>query len=291
MNDTIKHIKFENRKHPKASFDLLQLEEVFNRPNLDHDPLDLHLVEFFLIVIVTKGNGKHYIDFNEYPLKQGTILTIRKDQIHRFIELDGSGYLMLFKEDFLMDYLEKQEAIKTIQLFNDLLGHPKLQLSVGEFSEITSLVAEIRKEYTQKKDEYSLQIIRSFLQVLISKLYRFKSQQQELPNQKKYLNQFIQFQQLVEAECFQNRQVQFYARKLGVSAKTLNNIVHSILHKPAKRFIDEIVIVQIKRLIINSDLSIKEIAYRAGFQEPSNLFKYFKKYTGQTPEEFRKTHH
>ena len=77
---------------------------------------------------------------------------------------------------------------------------------------------------------------------------------------------------------------------MGVSTKTLNNIVQSIVHKPAKIFIDEILITQIKRLLIHSPLSIKEVAYQSGFEEPTNLYKYFRKYTDITPELFRKTH-
>ena len=81
-----------------------------------------------------------------------------------------------------------------------------------------------------------------------------------------------------------------YAKELGFSTKKLNMVVQSIVQKPAKVFIDEILMLQIKRLLFNSQLSIKEIAYVSGFDEPSNLFKFFKRYNQSTPESFRQAY-
>jgi AraC-like DNA-binding protein len=63
--------------------------------------------------------------------------------------------------------------------------------------------------------------------------------------------------------------------------------VKNIVNNSAKAFIDERTIMQIKRLLISTDHSIKEIAYTAGFSDPTNFFKYFKKFTDMSPEEFR----
>ena len=98
------------------------------------------------------------------------------------------------------------------------------------------------------------------------------------------------FQELVDADCFKSRKVQYYARQLGVSSKTLNNITYDIINTSAKTFIDEKTVLQIKRLIISTEHSMKEIAYMSGFSDPSNFYKYFKKFTGSTPELFRQAH-
>lgn len=288
MNPRIQQVVFDNRIFPKAQFDILRIEEVFQRKNLDHSPFSFHRVDFYLMILSTHNQGYHNIDFIEYELKRGTVLTIRKDQIHRFVNKDAKGFVLLFTNSFIVDYLIQLEALKTLQLFNELLGSPKIQLIDAEFDEIFNLIASIQNEYFHKRDEFSLAIIRSLLQVLIGKLFRAKStRNNKVIKSSKYLENFIQFQDLVEQHCLQTKKVKDYAIMMGITTKTLNNIVHSILNKTAKIFIDETVITQIKRLLIHSNLNIKEIAYQTGFQEPSNLFKYFKKLTGQTPEGFR----
>lgn len=290
MKQKIKHIKFDSLKGNALQFDFLRIEDLLRRKILDHSPKELHLVEFFMIVLITEGKGAHTIDFIDYPLQAGDILTIRKDQVHKFIESDLKGYVLLFTDDFVVSYFEKLEAIKTLQIFNELITSPKIQLSELEFKEMVGLVAAMEKEFFNKIDDQTSAIIRSLLHILLSKLYRFKSNENQIIRDKKYIKSFIEFQNLVEQECFKTKKVQDYARKMGVSSKTLNNIVQSILNKSAKTFIDEVVITQIKRLLVNSPLTIKEIAFTAGFEEPTNLYKYFKRYVKSSPEAFRKAH-
>ncbi len=125
------------------------------------------------------------------------------------------------------------------------------------------------------------------IQIIITKLLRVKSKTPELSVNNKHLSMFLDFQRLVEKHCLTNKKVSFYARELAVSTKTLNNITNSILDKSAKVFIDDIVIIESKRRIINSDNSHTEIAYQMGYDDPTNFFKYFKKHTGMKPSQFR----
>lgn len=267
---------------------MIRLEELFQRAFDKHDPERLHKVEFFILLFITEGKGKHKIDFTEYSYERGTLFTIRKDQIHRFFREEAAkGYLLLFTDEFLVSYLDSLEGQKSLQLFNELLGEPKIQLLAEEFSTISALVQRIEAEYVSVMDEYSPSIIRSELHILISKLFRIKSHRHQVLNGKKYLAEFITFQELVEKRVRNTTRVSDYASEMAVSTKTLNTISKSILGKTAKEFIDEISIKQIKRLLINTSLQVKEIAYLSGFEETSNFYKYFRRQVGMTPEQFR----
>lgn len=288
MIERLRHIKFDNQQNPKANFDLIELENLFQKEDLDHSIEQMHLVEFYILIFVEEGQGEHTIDFTNYSMEKGTILTIRKDQIHKFIKSNSvKGVLLLFTDDFLVSYLEKLAVQNTMQLFNELLGVPKVQLSNTEYREIANVITRMKKEYFDLNDEYSLGIIRSELHILITKLFRIKHQRNQTISAKQYLDEFIVFQKLVETHAHTTNKVQDYAKMMGCSTKTLNNISKSILHKTAKEFIDEICMKQIKRLLINTKLSVKEIAYASGFEETTNFYKYFKRQTHTTPEQFR----
>ena len=84
MAEKPRHIKFNNRQNPNAEFDLIRLEDLFNRADSNAILGELHLVEFYAIILIEEGQGFHTIDFTDYSFKKGTILTVRKDQIHRF---------------------------------------------------------------------------------------------------------------------------------------------------------------------------------------------------------------
>ncbi len=87
---------------------------------------------------------------------------------------------------------------------------------------------------------------------------------------------------------FESRQVKFYADALQISTKKLNRITYEIMQQPAKSYIDQYLILEIKRFLMNTALSIKEISYRVGFEAPTNFVKFFKKFEKMTPAAFRK---
>ncbi|MFK7806669.1 MAG: helix-turn-helix transcriptional regulator [Saprospiraceae bacterium] len=290
MKDNLKRINFDNQDNPKSYFDIVKIEDLLKR-DLDHDIGENHLVKFYIIFFAYEGQGYHTIDFTDYNYKKGTVLLIRKDQIHKFFRSPNvKGFLLVFTEEFIISHLNRMEALKSMQLFNDSLSFPKIELNnKEEFSDFTILLKHLEVEYNIK-DSFSIGITRSVLHIVITKLFRIKSNQGHFVERKKYMSQFLDFQKMVEEDCFKSKKVQYYAQKLGISAKTLNNIVKNVVNDSAKVFIDEITILQIKRLLISTDHSIKEIAYMTGFSDPTNFFKYFKKFAGSSPDVFRQAH-
>ena len=290
MKKELPEINFDNQDNPQSYFDIVKIEDLLQK-DLNHDIGKNHLVKFYIIFFVYEGEGYHTIDFTDYNYQQGTVLLVRKDQIHKFFRSPTvKGYLLVFTEEFIISHLNKLESLKAMQLFNDSLSFPKIVFNdIEEFSDFTILIKHLELEYNIK-DPFSIGITRSVLHIVITKLFRIKAKNGHFVERKKYMSQFLAFQKLVEEDCFKSKKVQYYAHKLGVSTKTLNNIVNNVVNDSAKSFIDERTIMQIKRLLISTDHSIKEIAYIAGFSDPTNFFKYFKKFTDSSPEVFRQAH-
>ena len=284
------HIVFHNHNRPNTDFDIIKLEELLYR-KIDFDITDFHIVEFYHIFIITGGSGTHTIDFTDYNCSRGTILAVRKDQIQRFIRNKSiKGYILVFTEEFLESRFTRNDVLKSLRLFNELLLDPKTELLPEEFNKIHALINEISNEYMLTKDTYSIDIIRSAIHIVIMKLLRIKECDQNKILGSKNLTNFIRFQSLIEKHFTSTKKVSDYADMMGFTTKTLNNISRNTIGKPAKQIIDEIVITNIKRLLLNSTLSIKEIAFKTGFEEITNIYKYFKKHANLSPELFRKTH-
>ncbi|SHI84996.1 AraC family transcriptional regulator [Pseudozobellia thermophila] len=286
----IQNIKFNNETRPDLGFELIRLEDLLAR-EIEQDITQLHKVAFYQILIITEGEDKHTIDFTDYEYGPQTIFTIRKDQIHRFFKNPRTkGFILIFTEDFLASLLSHKEVARSHELFNEFLTSPKISVDHEDFKPIASLMADIELEYTKNYDEFSSGIIRNALHILIYRLFRIKVRQGATVVQHKYVSDFIQFQHLIEERCFETKKTLDYANLMGCTPKTLNNVCKAIVNKSSKMVIDEILVTQIKRLLINTTMSITEIAYTAGFEEPSNMYKYFKKHTGVTPEMFRQQH-
>ena len=77
---------------------------------------------------------------------------------------------------------------------------------------------------------------------------------------------------------------------MNVSEKRLTNATARTFGKSPKTIIDERVTLEAKRLLIHTNLSIKEVGYDLGFEEPTNFIKYFRKHNNKTPIEFRESY-
>lgn len=280
-------LEFNRTMETGHSFDYVSINPLLNNEYDNHSPLNFHQIEFFVFILYTEGTETHNIDFKEYDCQQGTLLAIRKGQIHKFSHSNLSGHILVFSHEFLGSFFTKAEALKSLLLFNDFLYEPRIYLEQEPYNALLDIVVQIKEEWQNLHDEQSPSIIRSLLQVFISKLYRIKSTSRNIQSSQKFLSEFIQFQNSIETNYTRSLKVQDYARWLGIHSKTLNSITQSVVKKTAKEFIDEICIKNIKIELVNSKLSIKEIGYQSGFEENTNFNNYFKKRVGQTPLEFR----
>jgi AraC-like DNA-binding protein len=74
----------------------------------------------------------------------------------------------------------------------------------------------------------------------------------------------------------------------GISVRQLSDLLVARTGKSTKRIIDDRVVLEHKRLLAHTDISVKELAERSGFDEPTNLVKFFRHHTGTTPQAFRR---
>jgi AraC-like DNA-binding protein len=274
--------------HTEPNFCTAKLEELFSLPPLE-TMTAFHSLNYYILLLITEGEGKHNIDYTDYTYTKGTLLAIRRNQIHRFYKSDAKGYVIFFKEDFLNRYLNENEVSKSIQAFNELLTSPKTQIVDQELTEIIKIVQGLEMESSVVADDYSLRINRSLLHVLLSLVHRIKSRGFNKVELNNHLQEFIKFQNLVEKNYHKTKKVEDYAHMMGFSAKKLNTIVNFISNKSVKAFIDEVVIIKAKKDILHTNMSAKQVAFKLGFNDPANFYKYFKKHTSYTPESFRKT--
>ena len=95
------------------------------------------------------------------------------------------------------------------------------------------------------------------------------------------------FRDLLETNFTKLKSVKDYASKIFISEKRLGQATTKILGKLPKEMINERVLLEAKRLLVHSNLSIKEIGQELGFDDPAYFVRYFKKNTETTPVEFR----
>lgn len=136
---------------------------------------------------------------------------------------------------------------------------------------------------------YHKEIVRSIIKaILLEMLSNMESDQcQSVEGESKIQFQFNRFLQTLSNEDIKHRSIDFYADKLCLSAKYLSVICTKVSGKSARQWIDEYTVEDIRYHLFNTDYSIKEIAYRLGFENLSFFGKYVKRHFGKSPSELR----
>lgn len=281
----IPNISFQSTEN-KKDFEILNLTNFFTRiPDmLDHNPTRPHRLSFFALLIVTKGTGSHQIDLKEYSLEVGAVLKIAKGQIHAFQkEAQYEGFLLIFTEDFVLNYFSKSSINIISHLYNYHISKPLTHDKTLNEAFLNQLLLELKAEntYAQKN------IVAALLDLYLLRIER-KSHTNKLQNHNlKQYQTFIQFKNLVESKYTTTRNVKDYADMLFISTKYLNQVIKVFTLNTAKSFIDGYVILETKRAIVSSEKSLKEIAFDIGFDEVTNFSKFFKKRMEISPKEFK----
>lgn len=97
-----------------------------------------------------------------------------------------------------------------------------------------------------------------------------------------------QFVRLIIEDHSPDKDVAYYAQKLGISPKRLTNLIRSISGQSARDWIVYYTILEIKSLLRESSLDIKSIVAKVNFPDQTTLSRFFRHYTGMTPSQYRK---
>jgi len=104
------------------------------------------------------------------------------------------------------------------------------------------------------------------------------------------LDYTLLFRDFLESNYTQLKSVSDYAQIICISEKRLGQATSKVLGKSPKEIINDRILLEAKRLLVHTNLSVKEIGQELGFEDPAYFVRYFKKNTETTPVEFRETH-
>jgi AraC family transcriptional regulator, transcriptional activator of pobA len=285
----IQNVAFYKKNRVDIEIETIALEKLFARYRAHANNLcKEHRLGFYSVMLITKGSGFHRIDFHPYPYSEGSVIFVCKDQVHAFdSSLSSEGINLVFTEKFLTKNAIQSDVLTLHRLFNYHLHSPVIAGSEQEHEDLASVIQAMHAEYHSPESFGKEEVLRAWLRVLLVKTERIQRTLLPKGADSKWIDLFLRFKNAVEDGRQDSRNGRDYADRLGISYKHLNEACRTVIGKTPKEFIDSCLILEMKRQLSISTLSVKELTYQMGFDEPTNLVKYFKKHTGQTPAEFR----
>ena len=270
---------------------MFPLQKLFSRaPSLNTSIESPHRVNFYHILFITKGTGQHQIDFTTYDYQEGSIIFIAPSQVHAFtIKKDVDGFVIIFTEPFILKNLGQAELLHFARSYDYHSNSPVVEGTDSEKSMLLQSINEMYDEYCLPIGSMTEEILRLQLKLLLLKIERIKNTDPKIKNSSEWENLFATFRRHLELNYAETRNATDYAAILHISYKHLNTVCKAMAGCTAKEFIDAYIVLEIKRHIAMFSLSTKELAFKIGFDEPTNLIKFFKRHTHQTPQQFKAT--
>lgn len=248
-----------------------------------------HRHSFYHLVYFTKGKGYHTIDFQKFAVKTGQIYFMVPGQVHSWhFEGATDGYIVHFNDSLFRSFLHNSHYLEQFPFFSGLSNEGVCQLAINVQGEIVACFEKLLEE-TSNNAAQNLDMIRILLMQIFILVYRSCSgaEQKRVPQQKLLL--LRNFQQAIEKLYRTVRLPKEYAELLYVTPNHLNALCQDLLGKTAGELIRDRVLLEAKRLLTNAGMSVTEIAYDLNFTDNSYFNRFFKKYAGCTPDEFRKS--
>ena len=267
----------------------------------DNDPDDNslpHVHTFYEIIWFQEAGGVHTVDFTDYEIQANSLCFLSPGQVHRF---DGKtrhkGIQLKFCTDFMRDENGDEDIFLKYNVFNAFDKSPFVVIRDEHVAkELEKVIWRMQEEERHSlggcptcNDFAHMDMLRALVRIFLIYVHRYGQRLgvEKLDTMKPSHRLFVQFRRKVEQNYRTLHTVGEYADLLNVSSKTLSNSVLECSKKTPLAFINDRIILEAKRLLQFTDLMVKEVAYKLGYDDPSYFVKFFKRQTGELPTKLR----
>lgn len=253
------------------------------------------LVPFPCLILCTQGSATIEYNMETFTLCKDSIFCAMSGTTLKGVEMsfDFEGIVILFANEVLHETTSGFKA----EYFASVFSQPHKQITDLHMKRIIQNLFHALDSYHEIDDKFnrSTDFVYNIIRSLIITLAEMS---QSVITKDAYLNQafsstdnyFKEFLQLLSLHSKTQHNVAFYADKLCITPKYLNEICRKKAKLTAKEVITRSVIAQIKSALIVSGSSVQRIAYDFNFSDQSSFGKYFKKSVGMAPLAFRNKH-
>lgn len=266
-------------------FKLSSLYERAHRRVLSHPLETPQRPEFHTIYVGLHGRGELIVDFTPTPIGGDYITVVARGRVQQFhpkLKTNVDAWLLVFTPDFL-EPPSGADPLAMPSILWPLDDVPALTLARSDHVAILQITEQLDAERNRREDRFQPYVLASLLRSILLRLERAVAWHSPMTALRRFFT-------ILERDFSRTREVDHYARESGLSPRRLAELLREELGRSTKQIVNERVVLEQKRLLAHTGVSVKELAALTGFDEPTNLVKFFRLHTGQTPLEFRAAH-
>lgn len=236
-------------------------------------------------ILLTEGTIKRTLGLDSFKVNKNSVFFLPAGQITTIesISDNAKGFYCHFDASVLIRKFVNLHLINEF-VFLRTISNPVIELPLKTVSNLVLLFSRITEENQKGNNE---DLIQSYLfTILLEIRQHYPANAIRNISPATYLTD--RFKELITTNYRTNQLVADYAATLNVTPNHLTKSVKAVTGKSPAQWIDELIVLEAKVLLYQNRLSVSEISFDLGIEDPSYFGRMFKKYTGQTPTEFRK---
>ncbi|MBO8444395.1 MAG: AraC family transcriptional regulator [Bacteroidetes bacterium] len=262
---------------------------------------DFHLLDGYvsvgcrLMILVCEGSFEMHVNGHLFSLRKNNFMTILEGTRAGFgnVSADAEVFCIFTTRKFIMDSLQGLLPIFQNYVIR-ILTDPVIRLSDKDALVLKRQAGLMADALGRLKHRYRDEMVRLYMKGFVLELSNIFagicSVVNDMPagNAKKRDMLMAEFLDLVWKNLHETRTVSFYAKELCVTPKHLSRVVKEVSGKSPHEIISGEVLALSIQLLQNEDMLIQQIADILHFSDQASFSKFFKKYTGLSPAEYRR---
>lgn len=275
-----------------------EMRQKINCSEADYTDITSHFstpthLDAFIAILVLSGDTSIHINYKTFTLQKDSLVLLAASHLFYFdnCSLDFKCHFLFVGKEFMEEMDSTDMINKRVRYGVRLYSAPVIHLYPDNTSHLSDLIYKIDRAIDNTSHLY-------YKEVVLNNIFAFyldlsdiieRSPEMNINNSLTRYESIIQlFIELLALHYRKEHKVDFYAAKLNLSTHHLTHIVKRITGQSVSDFISEMLYSESRTLLIDSKLSIQQIATLLNFADQSSFGKFFKRKAGVSPADFRK---
>lgn len=241
------------------------------------------------ILLVDRGGGEIVIEGQTYAIPTGSLVIVPAAMVHEIrFGPDTDGIVVTVATAYATSVSQGDKRLL------EAVDHPGVYPITG-----TGVSAEalgdafewLSREYIWSAPARRLAVMSHFLRILVAAVRLRGEQLRTFTSARdRDYDILMRYRELVERNFRREKVMDFYAGEIGVSAQRLNQACKARSGKTASEILHERAIIEAKRCLLYMEMTVAEIGYDLGFDDPAYFSRFFSQRVGQPPGAYRAQH-
>lgn len=248
----------------------------------------IHRDSHYIFTCMESGHVRMMVDFKTIEAKDSTLFCVLPGQVHQGLLMkDVCGWFVAVKAELVPD------AVRTF--FDESLGEIQpLALDKNLVKKLNTTAGILHTSYTNEmlSSKEGFLVVQSLLNAFLGMFALLYSQKNssQASGESRSVQLSRAFRGLVRRDFKTLKSPSEYAEILNITRGYLTQAVREVTGKPAQHWIHQEILIEAKRLLVFTHLSVKEVAYELGYSDHTYFSRLFSKLEDLSPSEFRNQH-